>query len=118
VTDQQAEAEILDTAFLGRQTFGDASLARELIDLFAEQCRRLGPVIDHASDPAERLAAAHSLKGAARAVGAGRIATLTDGIEAALERGEPATALVPLAQALATAIEAFEHRLAALATDL
>ncbi|RVU16573.1 Hpt domain-containing protein [Methylobacterium oryzihabitans] len=80
---------LLDREHLARQTFGDEALARELLDLFAEQCRRLGPAIaDEARGPDDRADLAHTLKGSALGVGANRIAVLASRIEAALRNGD------------------------------
>jgi len=86
---QQAEQDasgeaisLLDRAYLEQQTFGDAALARELLALFEGQCEKLAPVI---ADPGEALQiradAAHTLKGGARAIGAGTVAGLAEKLE-------------------------------------
>ncbi len=80
---------LIDRHHLARQTFGDAELARELLGLFAAQCRRLLPGIgDSALPPADRADLAHTLKGSALGVGAVRVAGLCGAIEEALRRGE------------------------------
>lgn len=90
------EQRILDLVHLARQTFGDRGLERELLALFEEQCRRLLPVLAGRGAPAARSDAAHTLKGAARAVGAWRLAALADELEAALSGGTDAESLDPL----------------------
>jgi HPt (histidine-containing phosphotransfer) domain-containing protein len=88
-----APEPILDHAHLDVQTFGDNALARELLILFAEQCRRLAPAIRGLTDIMSQADAAHTLKGAAAAVGAGRVAALSGAIETALSRRDGASAI-------------------------
>jgi HPt (histidine-containing phosphotransfer) domain-containing protein len=83
------EARVLDLVHLARQTFGDRELERELLGLFEGQCRRLLPVLARGGPEADRVHAAHTLKGAARAVGAWRLAALADEFERALEGKAP-----------------------------
>ena len=79
---------LLDRAYLAQQTFDDAALARELLDLFAGQCRRLLPgIVDRSLADPERADLAHTLKGAALGIGALRIARLSAAIEDALRAG-------------------------------
>ena len=80
--------DFIDHEHLARQTFGDAAFARELLDLFAGQCRRLLPgIADRAVPAAERADLAHTLKGSALGVGAGRVADLSAAIEDGLRSG-------------------------------
>lgn len=85
MTDRRPNEPVLDPAHLARQTVDDRELARELLALLDEQCGRLLPVIA-GSGPA-RADAAHTLKGAALAVGAWRLAGAAVRFEAALEAG-------------------------------
>jgi HPt (histidine-containing phosphotransfer) domain-containing protein len=82
--------QALDLVHLSAQTFGDRALERELLELFEQQCRRLLPTIADQHASMARADAAHSLKGAARAVGAERVAAIAGAVEAALEGGEEA----------------------------
>jgi HPt (histidine-containing phosphotransfer) domain-containing protein len=82
------EAALLDQAHLARQTFGDEALEREILGLFDHQCERLLPAIAGAG--LGRDDAVHTLKGAARAVGAWRVACCAEAFETALARGAPA----------------------------
>ncbi|WP_375460545.1 Hpt domain-containing protein [uncultured Enterovirga sp.] len=75
---------ILDLDYLDRQTFGDHQLARDLLVLFDGQCARLVPLMTGECPRGERAEAAHALTGAARAVGAYRIASLATELEACL----------------------------------
>ena len=97
---------LLDRAFLDAQTFGDAALAAELLRLFEGQCARLVPVIADADLLAEaRGDAAHTLRGAAQAIGARRVAALAAGVEAALA-GPGSDASTEIGVALAAAATA------------
>jgi len=70
----------IDLVHLARQTGGDAELERELLMLFAQQCARQLRAI-HAGDATVSRDAAHTLKGAARAIGAWQVAEAADRIE-------------------------------------
>lgn len=78
-----ATSQVLDLERLERYTFGDPFLTRELLVLFERQCAMLLPVIVSAHDDRTRADSAHTLTGAARAVGAGRVAELAAAIETA-----------------------------------
>jgi HPt (histidine-containing phosphotransfer) domain-containing protein len=82
-----ADARVLDLAHLHRQTFGDRALEREVLALFERQCLHLLPRIADKEKLPERADAAHTLKGAARAVGAWRVASLAETLETALDEG-------------------------------
>ena len=71
----------IDFDHLSRQTGGDHALERELLTLFAEQCVRHLRTIHVAEDVKARMDAAHTLKGAAQAVGAWMVAEAADAIE-------------------------------------
>lgn len=75
IPDTDATLPDLDREDLLGRTFGDQGLARELLDLFEAQCLRLRPALVD-EDPGPRAAALHTLKGAALAVGARRVASL------------------------------------------
>ncbi|MET0258627.1 MAG: Hpt domain-containing protein [Methylobacterium sp.] len=98
-----ADETLIDRAHLDAQTFGDDAFAQELLDLFADQCRRLMPGIADAGLPApDRADLAHTLKGSALGVGAARVAARAAETEDAL-RADGASAPVPVA-ALAKAV--------------
>jgi HPt (histidine-containing phosphotransfer) domain-containing protein len=90
IPETSAEQRVLDLVHLARQTFGDRDLEREVLALFEAQCRRLLPILAGAA-VRERGDAAHTLKGAARAVGAWRLAALADEFETALAAENPET---------------------------
>ncbi len=76
--------DAIDTAHLSRQTGGDHELERELLALFAQQCAAHLRTIHGSLDMQARLDAAHTLKGAARAVGAWAVAEAADRVERGL----------------------------------
>ncbi len=66
-----ALSDIIDTAHLARYTMGDVKLERELLGMFDAQLEELLAALEAArEDVREWKLAAHTLKGAARAVGA------------------------------------------------
>lgn len=77
----------IDLVHLSRQTAGDRDLERELLALFADQCVRQLSAISSATTTELRRDAAHTLKGAARAIGAWDVAKAAELVESA-----PATA--------------------------
>lgn len=96
----------IDFAYLSSQTAGDHELERELLTLFAQQCVVHLRTIHGGIDRQARMDAAHSLKGAARAVGAWQVAEAADRIEESLagpEQKASETALDALALAAAEA---------------
>lgn len=97
---------LIDRDHLAAQTFGDADLAREVLGLFVEQCRRLVPAIAEAGRPAgERADLAHTLKGAALGIGAVRVAALAGIVEARLRgEGDPEAPARDLAAAAAETV--------------
>ena len=106
---RKAPVPPIDHDHLARQTFGDAELARDLLALFAGQCRRLLPGIrDAALPPAERADLAHTLQGSALGVGAGSVAAASAAVEDTLRAGrEPGTDA--LAHAVAATLLAIPH---------
>lgn len=100
-------AMLIDREFLARQTFGDLELASELLGLFADQCRRLLPLIGEAARPVgERADFAHTLKGSALGVGAGRVAARASAVEDALRAGDAAVSTEALSEAVADTLAA------------
>jgi len=96
----------IDLDHLSRQTGGDHALERELLCLFSQQCIRHLRTIHTAADTQTSLDAAHTLKGAARAIGAWQVAQAAEMIEQALDAAQPRrmeTAMDALALAAAEA---------------
>lgn len=77
----ETNSEILDLAFLHKQTANDASLERELLQLLVDQCAHFLPSLV-STDEAVRREAAHGLRGAAASLGAKRLAASAMAIEA------------------------------------
>ncbi len=66
-----ALSDVIDTAHLARYTMGDVKLERELLGMFDAQLEELLTALENArGDVRAWKLAAHTLKGAARAVGA------------------------------------------------
>jgi HPt (histidine-containing phosphotransfer) domain-containing protein len=96
----------VDLVHLARQTMGDRSLEREVLQLFLRQSEIYLARLQDAADAASRTAAAHTLKGSARGIGAWRVAQAAEQAEAlAGASSDPAgaAALQALAAELATA---------------
>lgn len=89
---------VIDLAHLEQQTGGDLELEQELLALFADQCVRMLKLIREAR-PQDGCNAAHTLKGAARAVGAWSVAAAAEKVEQSLRRGRVAEGLGELALA-------------------
>jgi HPt (histidine-containing phosphotransfer) domain-containing protein len=64
-------------------THGDRALARELLRLFDGQSEKQLAAIGAAADADARVQAAHTLKGAARGVGAFAVADAAEAVEGA-----------------------------------
>jgi len=79
----------IDLVYLARQTGGDHELERELLTLFSQQCVRHLRTIHAGSDAQTRMDAAHTLKGAARAIGAWQVADAADAIEKQIAEPDP-----------------------------
>jgi HPt (histidine-containing phosphotransfer) domain-containing protein len=80
------EGDMLDTAHLDRQTFGDEELAREVLNLFILQAAAMVDIIASDAPLPQRRDAAHTLKGASRGIGAFAVATCAEEVEAAIGR--------------------------------
>ena len=72
----------IDESHLGRMTLGDRRLEREVLELFLRQTTiMLDRIVD--ADPPLAAAAAHTLKGSARGIGAWRVARAAELLEQA-----------------------------------
>jgi HPt (histidine-containing phosphotransfer) domain-containing protein len=101
----------VDFYHIGRMTFGDPTLEREVLDMFLKQSGRLLDQL--AAMPTEAGALAHTLKGSARAIGAFALADSAAAAEdAARKGGDLAGPLRALTGALAEVRGAIEARLA------
>jgi len=75
----------IDLAHLGRMTFGDPDLEREVLSMFAVQAADLAAQLG--TVPPEAPVLAHTLKGSARAIGASRVAAAAAALEETLKAG-------------------------------
>jgi HPt (histidine-containing phosphotransfer) domain-containing protein len=82
----------IDLVHLARQSGGDAALEHELLALFADQCVRHLATIRSAQSRSG-AEAAHTLKGAARAIGAWGVADAAEKVEHALSGASEAQTL-------------------------
>jgi HPt (histidine-containing phosphotransfer) domain-containing protein len=91
----------IDREHLMRMTLGERSLEREVLALFNRQAEILLARM-RKSVPAVAAAAAHTLKGSARGVGAWRVAHTAEAVELAAPRseGEFKAALAALEEAV------------------
>lgn len=83
----------IDHVHLERMTLGDRSLEREVLEIFARQTAMTLERIAGAG-PARTAAAAHTLKGSARGIGAWRVAEAAERLEQAATGAADATALL------------------------
>jgi HPt (histidine-containing phosphotransfer) domain-containing protein len=105
--DSWSASPVIDLVHLACQTQGDRGLESELLELFQRQCERIIarlqiPVASRGVGEDEDLA--HTLRGSALAVGAGRVALAAEAYELSARRGAPDAAL--LADLAAAASEA------------
>jgi HPt (histidine-containing phosphotransfer) domain-containing protein len=95
---------IIDDDHLGRMTLGNRSLEREVLEIFARQTvLTLGR--SAAAKPACVAAAAHTLKGSARGIGAWCVAEAAERIEQAVARGDKRAMNVAIAELEAASVE-------------
>ncbi|HXW42245.1 MAG TPA: Hpt domain-containing protein [Xanthobacteraceae bacterium] len=73
---------VIDADHLGRMTLGDRRLEREILELFVRQTALMLERIAGAQPPSA-AAAAHTLKGSARGIGAWRVARAAELLEQA-----------------------------------
>ncbi len=73
---EHASPRPIDLVHLRRYTLGDRALEREILDLFLKQTPKTIAELRQAATEKAWHAAAHSLKGSGRAVGAWRVARM------------------------------------------
>src|SRR5271154_2668340 len=95
----------IDEVHLERMTLGDRSLEREVLEIFARQTTlTLERIAD--SGPARAAAAAHTLKGSARGIGAWRVALAAERLEqAAAVKGDDSALSAAIAELEAVSLE-------------
>lgn len=81
----------IDITHLGRMTLGDASLEREVLQLFDRQAEMLLARMRQA-EPAAAAAHAHTLKGSSSGIGAWKVARAAQAVESAAGKGAEETA--------------------------
>jgi HPt (histidine-containing phosphotransfer) domain-containing protein len=81
--DSEPALTVIDEEHLGRMTLGDVSLEREVLEIFVRQIGIMLKRIDSA-EPRVAAAAAHTLKGSARGIGAWRLAQAAEQLEEAV----------------------------------
>ena len=86
-------APLFDRAHLDRYTGGGDALTTELLNLMCEQARRCLGLMETARDDTSWSAATHTLKGAARGVGAFALADLCEQAEGQPQAGWDAARL-------------------------
>jgi HPt (histidine-containing phosphotransfer) domain-containing protein len=96
------ESVVLDRTHLERMTFGDRNLEREVLQLFNRQAELLIGRM-RGSAPSVVATLAHTLKGSAVGIGAGRAARAAEGAELSASQvpAECGNAIDQLAQAIA-----------------
>ncbi len=110
------DAPAIDFAHLARQTLDDRALENELLALFENQAARITAqlIALGAGEAKLRADLAHTLKGSALAIGAGRAARSAQAYETACATGSPGAALDDLVAAVAQVRVAIAERLARL----
>jgi HPt (histidine-containing phosphotransfer) domain-containing protein len=114
VSPREPRPGVIDEDHLRRMTLGDRRLEREVLEIFARQTvlllQRMAGM-----ESAFAAAAAHTLKGSARGVGAWRVARAAERVEQAAGEGRHAAmqaAIAELASASSEARAAIGERLA------
>lgn len=99
--DERASNAAIDRGHLSRMTFGDQSLEREVLQLFDRQAELLMQRMN-SSAPAAIATLAHTLKGSAAGIGAGRVARAAAAAELAASHtpGECELAISELARSV------------------
>ena len=120
-TDREQKLTVIDETHLERMTLGDRRLEREVLELFVRQTTiMLGRIVG--ADRALAAAAAHTLKGSARGIGAWRVARAAELVESAAggEGGASAMedAVTELKSASLEASAAIGARLSGLVAEL
>jgi HPt (histidine-containing phosphotransfer) domain-containing protein len=121
MTDRDRKPTVIDETHLERMTLGDRKLEREVLELFVRQTTiMLGRIVG--GEPVLAAAAAHTLKGSARGIGAWRVAHAAELVEsAAAGEGAPSAmeeAVTELKAASLEASAAIGTRLSGLVAEL
>jgi len=119
--DRDRKPTVIDASHLERMTLGDRRLEREVLELFVRQTTiMLGRIVG--AEPGLAAAAAHTLKGSARGIGAWRVARAAELLEhaagAAGHDDDVAEAIAELKAASLEASAAIGARLTVLFAEL
>ena len=111
------DAAAIDMAHLSRQSLGDVKLEMELLHLFDIQASRIAQELGM-PDPKRdvrglRMDLAHTLKGSARAVGAGRVAAACEALESMLRAHAPQSSVDVALREVRMAVHAAREFIAA-----
>lgn len=79
--DNSSVEAIVDLAHLDQYTLGDHALQAELLQLFREQLKCQAEELVSCTDATLWKSAVHTLKGAARSIGAGQVAAAAEAME-------------------------------------
>lgn len=95
-------SDAIDVAHLQRMTLGEQDLEREVLAMFLQQSRTL--IARLVQKPVDNAAIAHTLKGAAKAIGAFAVADAADDVELRLRADQNVEqAIASLCDAIDTA---------------
>jgi HPt (histidine-containing phosphotransfer) domain-containing protein len=95
----------IDEKHLARMTLGDRSLEREVLEIFVRQSAlMLARIVG--GERARAAAAAHTLKGSARGIGAWSVATSAERLEQAVAAGDDRALSAAIAELEAASFEA------------
>ncbi|MCB1512580.1 MAG: Hpt domain-containing protein [Hyphomicrobiaceae bacterium] len=100
-------SQAIDLAHLGRYTMSDRALEAEILNLFVGQVPETIGRLRSANTEAEWRAAAHTLKGSARAVGAWRLADRAADAEKSASEQDVWPSHISLIEAAASEASAF-----------
>ncbi len=111
----------IDLVHLSRQSLGDRELEIELLSLFSRQSEQ---IIEHlgssmsASDRRWRHDLSHTLKGSARAIGAGRVALAAEAYEEAMYAGRSEAELAACVERLQSTVAEAQGAIRDLLADI
>jgi HPt (histidine-containing phosphotransfer) domain-containing protein len=100
-----SDRQIIDDDHLRRMTLGDRRLEREVLQIFVRQTLLMLERIA-GGEPVPAAAAAHTLMGSARGIGAWRLARAAERLERASEQGSEEKLSEAMAELKAASLEA------------
>jgi HPt (histidine-containing phosphotransfer) domain-containing protein len=88
-TGLDSQRDVIDEEHLSRITLGDRRLEREVLQIFVRQSATiLERIAGHDHDPVAIAAAAHTMVGSARGIGAWRVARAAEQLERSVSEGD------------------------------